>query len=223
LDTDGDQGVQIDVSERNGKVTVTATPEFQDRIGGNLAGLRTNWGQKVNVRSFNAYVPEGVAANLGVNWSRGQNDVTYTLVDEGQVRALFDLYQRFGQRGGFRVNPQDNPAAVGGGTAIANNDLINVLAAGDDANTVDYNDNRITLPHDKYLLISNGDYITAVRATETRHWTERAEAERIVPEVTPKIDLPLVGQVVKFEKTLLQPEDDTTLRAAYCTVKKEAE
>ncbi|MFO7900607.1 MAG: hypothetical protein R6V58_16295 [Planctomycetota bacterium] len=223
LDTGGDQGVQIDVSERNGKVTVTATPEFQEQIGGNLAGLQKNWGQKVNVRSFNAYVPEAVAADVGVSWSRGQNDVTYAVVDEGQVRALFDLYQRFSQQDAFRVNPMDNPSAVGGGTAIANNDLINVLAAGDDRNTVDYNDNRIALPHDKYLLISNGDYITAVRATETRHWTEQAEAARIVPEVTPRIDLPLVGRVVKFEKTLLQPEDDTTVRAAYVTVREEAE
>ena len=92
------------------------------------------------------------------------------------------------------------------------------MASNDRGNRIDYLDNGVFVPNGKYLVVDNGGYFTVVGATQTYRWDERIPAQRIVIDVPPQIDLPLVGRVVKFEKTLLQPEDEPVLRASYRAV-----
>jgi len=209
--TDGGFRYQV----RNGKLVVTGGRQVQKQVADVLGNLAKNWGQNIDVPSFNTNVSKRLAVNAGVRWIRGNNDVTYGVVDEGTLRALAEFGQRRQRDAAFHENPMRNPTAVGTRTVIANNDTITVEQSADTGNWYDYNDNRVFVPHDKYLLISNNGYVTAVGGTQTYHWTERVAAKRVIIEVAPKVDLPLVGRVFKFEKTLLAPEDEPVLEARY--------
>lgn len=203
------------IKYRNGKLIVTHNPQVQDEIKALFDNARKNLGQKVNVSSYNAFVPESLAKNAGVSWVSGNNHVNYAVVDEGQVRALLELSQRLNRKQSSDDNRLSNNAVVGTQTTIANHENIDIEIAGDAGNRFNYQANPVFVPHDKFLLVSNGGYLTVVGATERYHLTERITPRRIVAEVPPRIDLPLVGQVIRFEKTLLQPEDVPVLRARY--------
>ena len=147
----------------------------------------------------------------------GKNSVNFAVVDEAQLRTLRELEatnaaSRSGQHGGGQ------PAASGddrghqrtaGGEQVAN-----VAFAGERGNTLDVADNPIALPHDKYLLLANGGILTAVKAGAMQHFTETAVGPEFA-EVPQDIAVPMVGRVIKFEKTLVKPTDNLTIRATY--------
>ncbi len=204
---------------RNGKLIVTHTPEVQGQIRELLANTRKNWGQKVNIRSYNHSNGMNVVFfDSHVKFTEGKNHARYAVVDEGQVRAMVELGQKQSRTAVFEENPIANDVAVGNRTTIANNDQLTIVASNDRGNRIDYLDNGVFVPHGKYLVVDNNGYFTVVGATQTYRWDERIPAQRIVIDVPPQIDLPLVGRVVKFEKTLLQPEDEPVLRASYRAV-----
>jgi hypothetical protein len=204
------------VTYQDGTLVVTHDKEGQELAEAGLRLLGENLGQKVAVRSYNTVVSEDLAAANGVSWNQGRNDLRWAVADAGLVRALMDLAQRRQQWRGFEVNPMDNPTVVGNRTVIANNDLVQVEAARDEGNWFNYRDNRIDLRHGRYLLVSNGESITIISATEMRHWTEQIEAAPVVVDVPPRFDLPRVGRLIKFEKTLIQPDDPApSVRADY--------
>ena len=203
------------IAYRNGKLVVTHTPEVQEQVRELLHSFRRHWEQKVNVSSFNTFIPEDVAVRNGVVWTKGNNDVKYAVVDEGIVRTLVDLSQDNPRTLGVETNPLANDAPVGGNTFIANNDRINVDFGADTGNTLDYLDNGVFVPHGKYLLVSNGDYLTVVQASKMHHLTERIARRRVVVAAAPRLHLPLVGRVIKFEKTLLGPGEEPVLCGDY--------
>jgi hypothetical protein len=103
---------------------------------------------------------------------------------------------------------------VGTQALLANGAVVDLARAGDRDNTLDYNGNDIKVGHDDYLLVNNGSYVTAVKAGEMRHWSAEAEPVKF-PGVPAAVVVPAVGRTVKFEKTLLEPEDVVELVTQY--------
>jgi hypothetical protein len=180
--------------------------------------LTSNLGQKVAVNSLNIAADPATAARLGVHFQAGKNSVNYAVVDEAQLRTLRELEAA-------QPAVPGGPAMAGGQTRLqetivgtdallAGGQLANVAFAGERGNTLDVADNPIALPHDKYLLLASGGYLTAVKAGAMQHWTETAVRPEFA-EVPQDIAVPLVGRLVKFEKTLIKPTDNLTIRATY--------
>jgi hypothetical protein len=177
--------------------------------------LGLNLGQKVQVGSINLNVDENSANGVGINFQRGNNDVRFAVIDEAQFRTLMQLDARNPKLNvAMDTNERRQDTIVGTDALIANGWVANVQFAGDRRNTIDINDNPIALPHEKYVVISNGSFVTAVRASEMQHWTQQGVAVQFA-EVPQDVDVPRVGQMAKFEKTLVSPEDELVIRAVY--------
>ena len=177
--------------------------------------LRYNWGQKINVSSVNLNVDAATADRFGVTFSAGNNDLRYAVVDEAQFRTLMELdaSRRAGGRA-VAANPRGQETIVGTDALIANGMIVNPTFAGDRGNTLDINDNGIVLPHEQYVLIDNGAFVTVVRAGEMAHWTQRDEGVQFA-EVPQDIEVPRVGALARFEKKLVKPGDDLVIRVTY--------
>jgi len=210
---------QLTTTGQAGRERLLVTDLPQDALTsltGNLAGtLEFNLRQGVDVNSVNLNVAAPAANSLGVTFVTGKNGVTYGIIDEAQLRTLVELDTRL--KGKSRLVPANQrfqESIVGTDALLANGMVANVGFAGDRANTLDIADNLIKLPHENYILIDNGSYLTAVRAGAMRHWTERPAPVQfaLVPY---EVDVPRVGQLVKFEKTLVEPTDELVIRATY--------
>jgi len=204
-----------DVRFSDGTLEVPNDPNVVGQVQAVLGRLRANWGQRVSVGSRNVYVPGHQVGAAGVEWVEGANSVRYAVVDEGALLNLMDLEQRdrnAPQAGAARDVYQD--AVVGTQALLANNAVVDLARAGDRDNTLDYNGNDIQVGHDDYLLVDNGSYVTAVKAGEMRHWAAEAEPVKF-PGVPAAVVVPAVGRTVKFEKTLLEPEDVVELVTQY--------
>ena len=177
------------------------------------ARLRYNKGQKVNVSSINVNAGANEAGGLGIHFTTGNNDVRYAVVDEAQFRTLMEVDAN---RRDDRVvsNERYQGTIVGTDALLANGWVGNVLQSSDADNTFDINGNSIRLSHQKYILIDNGRFLTAVRAGEMQHWTQEAEPVTFV-RAPQTIDIPRVGELVKLEKTLVKPEDELVIRFNY--------
>ena len=180
--------------------------------------LRQNWGQKVQVGSINIDATAGGAMSLGVRFRTGNNDVTYTTIDEAQFRTLMQMDARNRAGGGRQVtvtpNRQWQDTIVGTDALLANQWAANVTYSADAGNTIDILDNPVNLRHDDYILIDNNGYLTAVRAGQMQHWRDRAEVIEFV-ETPQDIDVPRAGRLVRFEKTLIRPDESLVLTGTY--------
>jgi len=176
---------------------------------------RKNWGQKIAIGSINVNAGAGEAASLGIRFRQGVNDVSYTVVDEAQFRTLMEIDARNRRQGAsVEANEFTQDTIIGTDALLANGWIGNARFAGDDRNTLDVNGNPIILTHEKYILIDNGGYLTAVRAGEMRHWQQKIEPIRFA-QVPQTIDVPHVGREFKLEKTLIKPTDELVIRITY--------
>ncbi len=171
-----------------------------------------NLGQKVPVTSVNIGVPAKNARMLGVEFQWGENDVYYAVVDEAIVRTL--RQQAATGRPGFAANPRNQETIVGTAALLSNDLIANVAYAQDRGNVLDVDDNPVNVPHDKYLLIVNPGSLTAIKAGPMQHWADPTVFEPLA-EIPQAIDIPRVGRMIKFEKTLVDPADRLVLRARY--------
>jgi len=200
------------VSFEDGTIEVPNDPAVVGQVQAVLDRLRANWGQRVPVASRNVYVAGAKARSAGLEWVEGANGVRYAVIDEGALRNLVDLEQRGGGAPAVQEFRQD--AVVGTQALVANGAVVDLARAGDVGNTLDYNDNDVEVGHDDYLVVDNGSYVTAIKAGRMQHWAVEAEPVRF-PGVPAVVMVPAVGYTVKFEKTLLEPEDSVELVARY--------
>ncbi len=187
-----------------------------------IAGkLLMNVGQKVAVNSTNISLGSAAANALGIHFAEGRNDIRYAVVDEAQLRTLREMEaRRPGEGRPVAANPRFQETIVGTDALLASGQVANVTFAGDRGNTIDIYSNPIALTHEKYVLIDNHDYLTAVQTGQMQHWTQRAKPLRFA-EVPQDIEVPRVGRLVKLEKTLIKPADALTIRAEYTWTGKE--
>ncbi|HAU39018.1 MAG TPA: hypothetical protein DCX07_15060 [Phycisphaerales bacterium] len=181
-----------------------------DELAGRLA---TNLGQKVALGSFNLNAGATDAAAAGARFIEGANGVRYAVIDEAQFLTLREIDARNGLLAGVPGERRQD-TIVGSDALLANRMTANLSYAAGDSNTFDVGGNAIALPHEQYVLIDNGDYLTAVRAGEMRHWTEKPELVRFA-DVPQNIDPPRTGRLVKFEKTLVKPTDPMGITVEY--------
>ena len=180
--------------------------------------LRFNRGQKAQVASRNINADVAAANALGLKFRKGNNDISYTVIDEAQFRTLMEIDSANNARpaGGEQVDPNETrqDTIIGTDALLANGMTTNVIFGRDKGNTLDIGDNQINLSHEKYVLVDNGGYLTAVRTGEMQNW--RAAAKHIEFVKTPQeIEIPNVGELVKLEKTLVKPGDEMIVRFDY--------
>ncbi|MDP6637472.1 MAG: hypothetical protein QGG42_21445 [Phycisphaerae bacterium] len=179
--------------------------------------LRFNRWQKTQVSSLNLNVDASSVNALGLKFHKGNNDVSFTVVDEAQFRTLMEVdASRRGAVNGDQVDPNETrqETIVGTDALLANSMTTNVTYSRDRGNTLDIADNPISLSHEKYVLIDNGGYLTAVRAGEMQHWREASKHVEFV-KAPQTIEIPRVGELVKLEKTLVKPGDEMVIRFDY--------
>jgi len=179
--------------------------------------LRFNRGQKTQIASLNLNVDAATAGSLGVKFHKGNNGVSYTTIDEAQFRTLMeiDVAARAGVQGAqVGANEIRQDTIIGTDALLANDMSTNVTYSYDKGNTLDVNDNPITVPHEKYVLIDNGGYLTAIRAGEMQHWSQASKRIEFV-KAPQTIEIPRVGELVKLEKTLVKPSDEMVVRFDY--------
>jgi len=169
--------------------------------------LLTNRGQKLQIGSTNLNVDNPTAAQLGVKFNKGANDTTFAIIDEAQFRTLTQLDASNARALGentIAANERRQDTIVGTDALLANDWVANAFRAGERTNVLDINGNPVELPHDRYILIDNGRFLTAVRAGQMRHWTEASEVVTFatVPE---EVEVPAVGHMLRLEKTLVNP------------------
>ena len=172
-----------------------------------------NLGQKVPVASVNIAAPARNAQVLGVQFKQGNNNVHYAVVDEAIVSTLRQQAAAAGAIG-FAPNPTRQEAIVGTEALLSNDLTANVAYAQDAGNRLDILGNPVDVPHEKYVLIDNDGSLTAIRAGAMQHWADPTEFEPLA-EIPQTIDIPRVGRMIKFEKTLVDPADRLVLRASY--------
>ncbi|MDP6543681.1 MAG: hypothetical protein QGH60_06775 [Phycisphaerae bacterium] len=178
--------------------------------------LRFNRGQKTNVSSLNINVDADAAGSLGINFHKGNNDVSFTVVDEAQFRTLMELDAAKRAVAGRHLDPNETrqDTIVGTDALLANSMTTNVTRSRDRGNTLDIADNPIYVTHEKYVLIDNNGYLTAVRAGEMQNWQEASKHVEFV-QAPQTIEIPRVGELVKLEKTLVKPSDEMVVRFDY--------
>ncbi|KKL82741.1 hypothetical protein LCGC14_1981740, partial [marine sediment metagenome] len=184
-------------------------------VEGLASRLRSNWDQKIAVNSVNINVDTARANSLGINFIAGNNDTSYTVIDEAQLRTLMELEaSRPAAATAVPANERRQDTIVGTDVLLANDMIANNAFAADYSNKFNINDNIINLPHAKYILISNGGFLTVVRSGAHQFWQDAPADVRFV-EVPVQIEVPPVGRLGKFEKKLIQPQDDLFITANY--------
>jgi autotransporter-associated beta strand protein len=184
----------------------------------NLAAkLAFNLGQSVNVNSSNIAVTPAEASQLGIQFQQGVNSVRFATVDEAQLRTLRQLEARQAAAGkAAPANPRLQNTIVGTEALLSGGQHAYVARALSGSNTFDVAGNPIALPHEKYILLDAGGYITAAKASQMQHWTQPVAKEDVgFADVPQELDVPRVGNLVRFEKTLIRPADRLTIRAEY--------
>ena len=180
--------------------------------------VAANYGQKVSVSSVNINAGADAAAALGSRFIAGNNDVRFAVIDAAQFRTLMEIdAQAAAGPSRMDANGIDQDAIVGTDARIANGWVANVAFADEDANTIDINDNPVALLHGKIILIDNGRYLTAVKAGRMQYWTEAAERQEALSlvDVPQDIEVPPAGRLLKFEKSLVQPDEPLVIGLEY--------
>jgi tetratricopeptide (TPR) repeat protein len=226
------------ISEIGGQLVITQTRENQESIVDLIGKLRkaravksrekldpeklaralqSNRWQKTQVASLNLNVDAAAAGSLGVKFHKGNNDVSYTVVDEAQFRTLMELdAARRAAANGDQVgaNETRQDTIVGTDALLANSMTTYVTNSRDRSNTLDIGDNPINLSHEKYVLIDNNGSLTAVRAGAMQHWREASKYVEFV-KAPQTIEIPRIGELVRLEKTLVKPGDEMVVRFDY--------
>jgi len=207
---------RVNLNLSDGQIVVANDPNATGNLEVVLDRLRANLGQRVAVGSRNVLVDARRAEGVGLEFTAGANGVRYAVVSEGQLRGLLDLEQRSPASGaaGVATGEFRQEAVVGTSAALANGATVAIARAADDSNRFAYNGNELDVPHDDYLLVDNGRYLTAVKSGRMQHWAVDVEPVRF-PGVPAAVVVPEVGRTVKFEKTLLDPKDSLELVADY--------
>jgi hypothetical protein len=181
------------------------------------SALSSNIGQAVIVNSSNINITPARASGLGIEFRQGANDVRFATVDEAQLRTLRQLEARQDATAkAVAANPRLQNTIVGTEALLAGGQRAYVARALEGGNTFSVAGNPIDLSHEKYIVLDAGGYLTAVKASQMQHWTQQVSKEDVgFADVPQELDVPRVGNLVRFEKTLIRPADRLTIRAEY--------
>ena len=181
-------------------------------VAGAIANLRRNEGQKVAFNTRVLALTDEQVAEMGIKWNRTEKS-RWAEVDEGRLNALLALERRLGM-GGLAGARGRGEIVPGTAMVLANDATLALGTAREAGNTLVVDDGKIDLAHERVLLISANGRILALRAGATQFWTEEAKAPEI-EEVPFETDVPAVGVPVRFEKVLVQPQEELRIECEY--------
>jgi len=131
----------------------------------------------------------------------------YGILDEAQYQTILQLLNT--TPGAPALLPDAVPEAgttelVVGTEGTAAHQQLKIAKSGTDYNGIAINGTPVHLPHNTYLLLDNGTYISVLKAGSARNWqTPGKPLFDLQPEHPFCIDFPNIGIPVLFEKTLL--------------------
>ena len=192
-------------SIENGQLAVVNAFNNPTVLNDVVSNLRDNGGQVVTVagRAISTAALTNVSGSAGWFTNSTSDGRPYAVIDEAQYRALAN--------GAVMLDPnevssyqQQRDVVVGTPNWVAGQKF--KLESSDGlVNTMDIGGTEVSLPVARYAVVNNGDSLSVIKAGEVRGWQEKAlrpvevaMAERF------DIELPLVGVVLRFEKTLLE-------------------
>jgi hypothetical protein len=168
----------------------------------------------VQLASMNIDLSSEQAEELGVAF--GQNgSLRFGQVDEAQFLSLLELEGKSA--------PSNIPGMHAREVAVASNAEKFKLAngtngrlsmAGPFSSLLMEDQSLMALPSEQIVLIDNGSYLTAVKAGP-RQARGDVPAAVVFPQAVQRIDIPAIGQRLKFEKALIQPSDEPNFQIQY--------
>ena len=210
-----------EVQVADGNIVFANTGRNEDVVATLVEKLEQNEGLVVRVSGRNVAVPMlGDIPLLGrLFQSSTANGRRYAMLDEAQYRTLLQTGERARQSG---IRLPDNTSdydrrdvVVGTPNTTAGEDFT-LLQGGSTYNGITIDGTRVDLPHNKYLAIDNGSYVTVLRGTEMRNWQEQFQD---VPEpattVAQPLQVPAIGVPVLFEKTYLEAGESPGIVLTY--------
>lgn len=184
---------------------VPESPEFL------LRRACLNHGQKVDVSSLYMPLSASVASRVGASWQKGTGHERFAILDEAQARTLLSLFAPFNRK---TAKTSQQEALIGSSARIADARILQVRTVGEQQTRLDLNGTILNIPAGGSLLLNSQGGMTLVRVSRPHHWTEKPVPVTWL-KANQSLELPHAGQHLRFEKTLLQPTDDMTLRAEY--------
>jgi hypothetical protein len=172
--------------------------------------FRENAGLVVDVAGRNRPLSREQRAFLheaGALSAKTSDGKRYGIVDEAQYQTILQLLNA--TPGGTAPLPKAVPEAgtselLVGTEGVTANQRLRIAKSGADYNGIAVGDTQVHLPHNTYLIIDNGKYISILKTGPARNWQTPAKPLLdLNPERPFSIDFPNVGNPVLFEKTLL--------------------
>lgn len=188
----------------NGMGAPEMVQEIVDKFKHNDGQVVTVDGMKIPARSIrNSSLAEGWMSG------RSSNGTRYGVLDEAQYNTLVTLAD---SAGAAEVARESRETVVGTSNRVAGQSF--TLARSDsEANGILVGDSQIDLPHDRYLVLDNGDDLLLLRAGSVHSWLDRGQAKVSAP-ASLKTELPQAGVQLRFEKTLLGAGESADIELA---------
>ena len=216
------EGIEADrgrITVENNYFVVTNTAVNKIILSETLREFQRNDGEVVNIAGVNFELPEveRVPAIGRLFQDQTGTGKRYAVLDEAQYRALSQHGRPADAkgRGTYRWEQDNRDVIVGTGNRSAGQEFT-LARSGADFNGLMIDDTEIRLPHNKYLVVDNGDYVTVLKGGEVANWqaTDRdiADATPIVPY---SMNVPNKGIPVRFEKTFLAAGESADMVLSY--------
>jgi hypothetical protein len=198
---------QFQYRVEEGRLTISNTAQNPEQLNRVLESLRYNAGQVVTVAGRRMPLPHvsRMGALRPLFSERTGDGRNYAVLDEAQYRTLAEASEAWRASSGQRRqggSPGRRDVVVGT-TNTAAEETFYLASSDTDANGIRIADVEVTLPHDRYLVIDNGDTVSVIKAGETRDWIEQAEPIELDVQTAYRFEIPAVGRPIRFEKVLL--------------------
>jgi hypothetical protein len=173
---------------------------------------------RVKGRAVKGHVLDGIP-QLGKRFqTRTKEGQHYAVLDEAEYQTLLDAERRAsGKQGDFAATATERDVIVGSANSTAGQ-AFTLATGGEHYNGLIVNGSTIDLPHNRYLAIDNGDFVTVLHSNRIRDWQDVAEAPTsLIPTASQTIEIPQIGKPLHFKKTYLEAGEspDVVLHYTY--------
>ena len=197
-------GDSLDVAIENGKLVVANDANNAAVLYDSLANFRVNEGNVVSVSGQELVNPSIEANPVLSNAFSGRtaDGRSYAILDSAQLQTIMQAAQA--SQGQATLDSDRRDVIVGAKNDVAN-EAVTISESGADFNGLVVGGTELNLLHNNFMCINNGATLTVIGAGEVRDWGVAPAADP-VPVVSldqHQLQVPELGQLLRFEKTLL--------------------
>lgn len=175
-----------------------------EKLNDIMEKFKVNNGRVVSVHGAVVSVPlnDIPVAN---NWFSGAKagNHRYTLLDEAQYRTLAQIAAAMQDRDETAKSRTGKKDVIVGTDNNLEGQAFKLVRTDADGNTFSIDGKDISVRHNQYLAIEDGNRLTVLKAGEVHNWQDEVKDLGMVASVQPRIELPQTGTPLYFEKTLL--------------------